>query len=210
MLSPEQPVGCRDAVGGWAAPWAGVHGGGGRAGSGQASLACRAGGPQVRVGSAGTTRGPPSPDGAVPLGLEAGGGVPDVAEEGSTIPTFTTWKATGMLAAAWGGGPGPRPPGATRWSGVPAPPVRGRAQRRQHGPAVGSGRVQPGASLTEVLGGRGSMQRAPCTPGGGGRGCRALVATSCGQSSGRTGLWGPLARIACPQPPGARERPGTQ
>lgn len=41
-----------------------------------------------------------------------------MAEDGSTIPTFTTWKATGTLAAAWGVGSYPSCPGCRQWCGA--------------------------------------------------------------------------------------------
>lgn len=66
--------------------------------------------------------GPPSPRRGYAQASEAGVcvcvWVPDVAEDGSTIPTFTTWKATGTLAAAWGVGSYPSCLGCRQWCGA--------------------------------------------------------------------------------------------
>lgn len=50
-------------------------------------------------------------------------GLPDVAEDGSTIPTFTTWKATGRWLAVW------------PWPALP--PSAGAPQAGRGPPAVG-------------------------------------------------------------------------
>lgn len=129
--------------------------------------------------------------------------VPDVAEEGSTIPTFTTWKATGTLAAAWGVGPGSHvPAGATAVERGPSSSCPWAEPRAgQHGPAVGSGAVRPGAL---PHGGAGEAVAAhswhPALPGA--HGCRALAGHEL-QPELRTQrpLWEPLGPArACPQP----------
>lgn len=65
--------------------------------------------------------GPPPPPRAGRTGL------PDVAEDGSTIPTFTTWKATGRWLAAW---PWPAlPPSAGTPQAGCGPPAVGHLAR---------------------------------------------------------------------------------